>query len=284
MLKALHSHIFAGKLREVFAASPLVLLYQTVGSLDAAAASAQLQAALDKQLPAAGLRVRMCRVRNTVAASAGSGELGQLCAASNLLVGFGPATSSSSSSASGSDAAAAPPQQQEERRSARRDSLQDLLAGLFPQSSKDSASSSSGGSGSGSSAAQVAVAAARLSHKELAKAFQVGSSLPEKQPVVLLAAFYGRERVRLADLKKWVALDEGATWAELLAALEAPAAGLLALERPAEALAAALEAAAADEVVGLLEMRGAGAGAAAEAAAEAEGGAGAAAAAAAAGG
>lgn len=44
MLKVLHHHIFASKLRDVFGASPLVLVYQTVGSVDVAATAASLQA------------------------------------------------------------------------------------------------------------------------------------------------------------------------------------------------------------------------------------------------
>jgi hypothetical protein len=228
MLKVLHNHIFATKLRDVFASSPLVLVYQTIGTVDAAGAAAALQAKLDAaRLPGPGLRVRACRMRNSIAAGAGAPALEQLFQASNLIVGFGPpagpsppppaaapstsaaagaeggggaGSSSGLSSSGGSSRGAAA-----ERRAARSDSVQSLLGSLFgPQPG-----GSGGASSSSSSTSSSGGGPARLGHKELAKAFQLAAALPSEQPLVLLGAFYGRESIQLRHLKEWVSLDEG---------------------------------------------------------------------------
>jgi hypothetical protein len=194
MLKVLHNHIFASKLRDVFASSPLVLVYQTVGTVDVSEAAGKLQAQLDAALPAAGLRVRMCRMRNSVAAGAGDPALARLFQASNLIVGFGPgaeaeaadAAASSDTAADGAAAAA---------RAGRRDGLGELLGGLF-------------GAPGTHDKQQQQRRRQGLEHRALAKAFNLGAALPGQQPLVLLGAFYGRESIRLAHLKEWVGLDE----------------------------------------------------------------------------
>jgi hypothetical protein len=226
MLKVLHNHIFASKLRDVFATSPLVLVYQTIGSVDAAAAASKLQAQLDAALPAAGLRVRACRMRNSVAAGAGESALARLFQASNLLVGFGPAATAAAPAAAAAAAAAA----------AGPSSPSDAIPspqppGGEPDGVAAAAVASSSGSGSGAAAREGRAVRAdtvqaligslfgapaaggdggprQLAHKELAKAFQLAAALPEEQPLVLLGAFYGRESIQLRHLKEWVALDE----------------------------------------------------------------------------
>jgi hypothetical protein len=209
MLKILHNHIFATKLRDVFTQSPLVLVYQTVGSVDVADAAAKLQSQLDKQLPSAGLRVQMCRMRNSIAAGSGQPALQQMFQASNLLVGFGARPPSAAAAVAGEAAAAASTSGQSdsaaaaaEPLAARSHSLQELLGSLFGASSPSSSAAAPGGQ-------QQQQQQQQLTHKALAKAFQLGSALPGDQPLVLLGAFYGRESIRLAHLKEWVGLDEG---------------------------------------------------------------------------
>ncbi|GBF96709.1 hypothetical protein Rsub_09451 [Raphidocelis subcapitata] len=239
MLKVLHNHIFASKLRDVFASSPLVLVYQTVGTVDVSEAAAKLQSQLDAALPAARLRVRMCRMRNSVAAGAGDAALARLFQASNLIVGFGP--EAAAAAAADADAAAA------EARAGRRDGLAEVLGGLF-----------------GASAAQQQEQQQQqprgFEHRTLAKAFNLGAALPGQQPLVLLGAFYGRESIRLAHLKEWVGLDETRVYSELLGALESPMQALLALDGPAADLASTLDAAAPHDVLAALDARAAAAG------------------------
>ncbi|KAI8471516.1 MAG: hypothetical protein J3K34DRAFT_520462 [Monoraphidium minutum] len=239
MLKVLHNHIFATKLRDVFTSSPLVLVYQTVGGVDAAAAAAQLQGRLDAALPDARLAVRACRMRNSVAAGAGEPALEKLFQASNILVGFGPAAEGAAAAAGGEGAAAGGGGGG--ARAGRRQSVGDVLGSLF-------------GGGGG---AAIGAGAGELPHKQLAKAFQLAAALPGEHPLVLLGAFYGRRSIQLRHLKEWVSLDERKVHAEMLSALEAPLESLLALDAPAEALAAALDAAGPHGVLAALDVRAA---------------------------
>jgi len=212
MLKVLHNHIFASKLRDVFTQSPLVLVYQTVGTVDVAGASARLQKQLDAQLPGSGMRVQVCRMRNSVAQGAGDPALQQLFQASNLLVGFGGPTAAAAAAAaaapaapSSSDDAAGHTQQPQTdgARAGRSHSVSQLLGSLFGSAQPASTRAAAAG------AARAEVASGQqLSHKLLAKAFQLGADLPKDQPIVLLGAFYGRKSIQLGHLKQWVTLDE----------------------------------------------------------------------------
>lgn len=220
MLKVLHNHIFASKLREVFASSPLVLVYQTLGDVSIPAITDQLQRALEQQLPGAGVTASVCRMRNAVAASTGDVALQRFFQASNMLVGFSTPEYVAHSQGGSSTPGVQQQHQQEqqvvvaqqassrglEHRASRHSALQDVLGGLLGEATNQAAackdsSSSSGSGGNGSRAPHPAQATMKA-------LVGVASRLPSQQPLLLLGAFYQRRNLRLADLKRWAELNQ----------------------------------------------------------------------------
>jgi hypothetical protein len=191
MLKALHNHIFASKLRQVFDGSQLVLVYQSLGDVDVGQVSSTLQAGVDKALPAAGVAAEVCRMRNSIAAQTGDPTMQQLFRASNLLVGFRVppgATDDPSASGAGEQQAAAgsAPAPATARRSS---SLPEVVGGLF--------------------ASPAAAPHPQLPHATAKALIDAALKLPGQAPLVLMGAFYQRQPVRLRHLEQWRALDAG---------------------------------------------------------------------------
>lgn len=137
MLKALHNHIFASKLRQVFDSSPLVLVYQSLGDLTATTVAHDLQQSIYKSLPRSGITPDVCRMRNSVAGQTGDPTMQQLFRASNMLVGFRTApaaarpTEARAASTPPVAAAAAAAGAVTPLTASRRNKLSDLVGGLL---------------------------------------------------------------------------------------------------------------------------------------------------------
>lgn len=244
-LTRVHKHMLANRLRDLFASSPLVLVYQCLGNVRAA----QIEDALRKELPpleapaaaapSAGgassssgspLAPVSFRVKNSLATSTAGGKLADLLQANNLLVGWQPQNSSTLG-----------------RHTVRRgDSLEAVLT---------------------ATGAAATPPPARLPHQTFAALMAASLRVGTKHPVAPLAGFYCGQPLRISHLKRWSELDEGVVYAQLLAELEAvPSAIALALDPPVEDLLACVDALAPDDLLACLDQRGAGEGQAAAAA------------------
>jgi hypothetical protein len=195
MLRHLHNHIFALKLREVFVQSPLVLVYQTLGQLDHHNVKQDLQASVTKQLPAAGVSVDICHMKNTMAAAAGDDTLTRLFNNSNVLVGF-----------------KLPEYLQQQQQSLQPADEQQQQAG--EQLAAAAASASRVWAGVSPSAVvggllEQPMPGPHLPQPTLRALVELGIKLPSQQPLVLVGAFYKRGSTPLAHLKKWIKLDAG---------------------------------------------------------------------------
>ncbi len=214
MMRTLHNHIFASKLHGLLTQSPLVLVYQPLGDVAASAVSSSLQASISAaKIPDSQLQARVCRMRNSVAASTGNTTMEMLFQASTVVAGFCPPQSASSSaeaepatasssSRSSSDAPLTTHQQQHllaPLKVKQDSSLTGLLSGLFQQQQ---------GGGQPSSGAASASAAA-VSPAVMKALIDAGLKLPSEHPVVLLGAFYQRQHIRLNHLAQWSKLDYG---------------------------------------------------------------------------
>lgn len=192
MLRHIHNHIFAVKLRDVFVQSPLVLVYQTLGQLNNVGVKQQLQDSVAKQLPASGIQVDICHMKNTMAAAAGNETLTKLFNNSNILVGFKFPEYMQQQ----------PSVQQQEATHQQHTELQQQ-----PAASRIRA---------GMSPAQIVgglleqpMAGPHLPQPALKALVEMGIKLPSEQPLVLVGAFYKRGSTPLAYLKKWIKLDAG---------------------------------------------------------------------------
>jgi hypothetical protein len=203
MLRRLHNHIFACKLKEVFD-SPLVLVYQTLGQIDNLGLKQQLRAGLVKEPSVKDAEFSVCMMKNTVAAATGDDTLSKLFTNSNLLVGFKL------------------PQQQQQQQQQRQQAMQPLLEQQQQQKQEDAHYKG------------LLVAAAMqkvrqdmspqqaigglLEHQQqpgphipqpALRAFvETGVHLPSEQPLVLIGAFYKCSATPMAKLKKWIKLDQ----------------------------------------------------------------------------
>lgn len=195
MLRHLHNHIFALKLREVFVQSPLVLVYQTLGQLDHHGVKQSLQESVAKQLPAASVSVDICHMKNTMAAAAGDDTLTRLFNNSNVLIGFKLPEYMQ--------------QQQQSRQGA--DELQQQQAGeqLAAAAASGRVRSSMSPSAIVGGLLEQPMPGPHLPQPTLRALVELGVKLPSQQPLVLVGAFYKRGSTPLAHLKKWIKLDAG---------------------------------------------------------------------------
>jgi hypothetical protein len=197
MLRHLHNHIFALKLREVFVQSPLVLVYQTLGQLDHHNVKQDLQASVTKQLPACGVSVDICHMKNTMAAAAGADTLTRLFNNSNVLVGFKlPEYMQQQQQQSLPTADEQQQQAGEQLAAAVAASASRVRAGVSP-------SAVVGG------LLEQPMPGPHLPQPTLRALVELGIKLPSQQPLVLVGAFYKRGSTPLAHLKKWIKLDAG---------------------------------------------------------------------------
>ncbi len=166
-----HKQIQAIKLRELLSASPLVLIYQTIGNVRSSDLTDAINEQLKKESASAQLHASSVKVKNSIVAQAGT-MLSPYFQANNLLVGWrstahGAESSSPQSSAHGGG------------RARRRDTLSDMLAG--PEVP---------GSSAGRPSASTRAAAGFIPHSALTRAIDLSLGLQSKQPVALLAGFY----------------------------------------------------------------------------------------------
>ena len=230
-LSRVHKHVQASRLQDLLSNSPLVLIYQCLGTVRAN----QIEEALRKDVPpdmvastsgqaASSPAPRYSpvtfRIKNSLAAGAGGGRLADLLQANNLLVGWQPQGSS------GLD-----------QRTVR---AADTLDAVF-----------------GRSAASGLQQPQRLKQQTLAALVAASLRVGAKHPVAPLAGFYCGQPIRISHLKQWSELDETKVYAELLAELEAPSASLaLSLDPPAEDLLACIDALAPNDLLACLDARG----------------------------
>jgi hypothetical protein len=199
MLRRLHNHIFACKLKEVFE-SQVVLVYQTMGHIDHLGLKQQVQAGLAKEPSVKDAHFKVCQMRNSVAVATGDDTLSKLFTNSNLLIGF-----------------KLPEQQQQLQQ--QQDSMQPLLEQQQHQQQQDAQYQ-----GLISAALQKVqydmspqqVVGGLLDHPQpgphvpqpALKAFvETGVQLPSEQPLVLIGAFYKSSATPLSRLRKWIKLD-----------------------------------------------------------------------------
>jgi hypothetical protein len=203
MLRNLHNHIFAVKLREVFVQSPLVLVYQTLGQVDHHGVKQALQASVAKQLPAADVSVDICHMKNTMAAAAGDDTLARLFNNSNMLVGFKlPEYMQQQQQQQSLQAADGHEQQQQQQAGEQRAAAAAAAAASRVRKSM-SPSAIVGG------LLEQPMPGPHLPQPTLRALVELGVKLPSQQPLVLVGAFYKRGRTPLAHLKKWIKLDAG---------------------------------------------------------------------------
>ena len=188
MLKRLHNHIYAHKLKQLFAENPIVLVSQTLGSIDQHAVRDTLQETLTKRLPQSDVQVEICRINNAVAAGTRSEAFENLFQTSNLLIGFSTPQYKSQQQ---------PGQQQQQQQEAdhphqqqqrvlRDAGLEQLIGGLLEEQ----------------------LPGPHVPHPVLKGVVETALSLPQQHPMVLLGAFYRREHVNMTDLSEWMKLDD----------------------------------------------------------------------------
>lgn len=200
----------------MYVSSPLILVYQTLGSVRASQISENLQSALDKQLPDSGLKANSFKIKNTIATATKDLPLAQFLQANNILVGW----------------------QVEQA------SILDNLVAKKSNTLKQILSSSD---------AQPP----KLPQKSISAAIDISLKLSEKQPVALLASFYGGSPIKLKHMKEWMGLDELTVYSELIGQIEGVPMGLLELDHGAEQLVSTLDAAGPQEMLMHLDMQAA---------------------------
>lgn len=192
MLRRLHNHIFAVRLKELFTQSPLVLVYQTLGSIDHHGVKAQLQSSVAKQLPASNIQIDLCHMKNSMAAATGDDTLTRLFNNSNLLLGFKI-----------SELLQQQKQQQQPslEQGQQSHTAEALLAGMERIRQGMNPADIVGG------LLQQQLPGPHIPQQALKALVEMGIKLPSEQPVVLVGAFYKCGNTPLAHLKQWIKLD-----------------------------------------------------------------------------
>jgi hypothetical protein len=206
MLRQLHNHIFALKLRDMFTQSPLVLVYQTLGQVSHFGVKQQLQSGLAQQLPDHNIKVDICHMKNTIAAATGDEALTRLFRNSNLLVGFRfpdiiPQQLAQQVEELVSDAQQQQQQQQQQVGTMQQVPATDQTQQLLRVKKGMSPSVIVGG------LLERPMPGPHIPQSSLKALVELGTKLPVEQPLVLIGALYKRSNTHLADLKQWVKLD-----------------------------------------------------------------------------
>lgn len=202
MLRRLHNHIFACKLREVFD-SPLVLVYQTLGHVDHLGLKAQLQAGLAKEPTVRGAAVNVCHMKNSVAAATGDDTLSRLFTNSNLLVGFNLPEQHPQKQQQLLHQQQQP-QQQQEQQQPYQELLQAAMSSERAKKIRQAMSPQEAVSGLLGGPPQPGP---HVPQPALKAFVETGAQLPSEQPLVLIGAFYKASATPLSRLKKWIKLD-----------------------------------------------------------------------------
>jgi hypothetical protein len=230
MLKTLHHHIYATKLRGLVHSSPLVLVYQQLENFS----SPQLQTLLEKQVEgkgsAEGFSAHAMRIRNCVADGydKGFGSFFQSC---NIILGW----SQAQEAARPRDATAS-----------RKSDVVDLCGKDVQQEQQ----------------------IPHIPHTALKALVDSSVKATDNLPLVLVGCFYRGEQVRIKQLRDWAALNPALVYGELLQALESSAEGICAITGPSEELVGALDRITGGELLDCLDHMAGPAEAAAAAAAQ----------------
>ncbi|KAJ9505056.1 hypothetical protein QJQ45_028907 [Haematococcus lacustris] len=221
MLRRVHKQLQAGRLSELLANCPLVLVYQTLGIVRSGEVKLSVQHLLDKQLPNSGLRVNCLAINNSVGKKAKGSALPQYLQASNILVGWQAANATS----------------------------RDVR--ITPDSSVPSILDPS--------LAGAAVAsphcAPGLTQPTLAALIDLSGKLSSGLPMALLAGFYQGQQVKMKHLQEWKKLDAGTIQTALLAELDGIAVQLLDLEGVAQGVHQTLDSVQPHELLAGLDSR-----------------------------
>lgn len=225
-------------LRELLQACPLVLVYQTLGVVRSTDLVQKASAAASKLTPDAGVVARTARVKNTIAGAARSAGLEPFFQASNILLGWQPASSATALQQQDRSQAA---------RSRRGDSLVDLMGDLAAERMASSAHAST--------APAANPPSQDLPQRSLSVAIEASLRLPHSAPVALLAGFYRGQHVRMGHLEEWMKLDERIVYPQLVAQIDAAAEGVISsVESQAEALLGTLDAAQPNDLLACLDV------------------------------
>jgi hypothetical protein len=201
MLRRLHNHIFACKLKEVFD-SPLVLVYQTLGQIDNLGLKQQLRAGLMKEPSVKDAEFSVCMMKNTVAAATGDDTLSKLFTNSNLLVGFKLPQQQQQHQQQLQVTQPLLEQQQQKQEDAQ---YKGLLAAAMQKVRQDMSPQQAIG---GLLEQQQQQPGPHIPQPALRAFVETGVQLPSEQPLVLVGAFYKCSATPMAKLKKWIKLDQ----------------------------------------------------------------------------
>lgn len=190
MLQAVHAQLQAGRLRDLFASSPLVLVYQTLGNVRSGDVASGLQREVEQQVPGSGVRAVCMKLKNTIASATGEHTVARFLQTNNLLLGWQLPQHSSLASLHAS----------------RSTPLNSLLAeqqgGKTPPTAAAqpappplSATRTAQGT-SGISQEQQHAARPSLPHATIKALISLSLRASERQPVALLSSFYRGEQVR----------------------------------------------------------------------------------------
>lgn len=181
----------------------MVLVYQSLGSVNVTDIKEALDQGIRAKQPKAGITATAFRIRNAVAAGTKDEEFARFFQASNLVVGWQVPEPGSSSS---SDAT----QQPTEFMSSRTSTLQDLCGDVRDRQPQF-----------------------RVSQRIISDLIDVSLKLPVTQPLALLACYHKSQRFTTTELSEWQKLDEAKVLGELLGTLEGVPGPLLYLEEAA---------------------------------------------------
>eukprot|EP00983_Pelagomonas_calceolata_P084442 1156361-Pelagomonas_calceolata.AAC.3 len=197
MLSNVHKQLLASRLRDIFASSPLVLVYQTLGNVRSEEMSNSMQRELDKQLPGSGVQATCMKLKNTIASATGQEAVARFLQTNNLLLGWQLPQHS----------------QLDQLHASRSTHLKNILSPGSPHSSPPSSPphqppfpssqplTESGSALQGSqrdpSASSQDTQSLSLPHSTIKAIISLSLSAPRRQPVALLTSFYRGEQVEL---------------------------------------------------------------------------------------
>lgn len=173
-IRILHNQIYAVKLRDIFAQSPLVLIYQALGGAFTTKITARLQQVVNQQLPDSGVRVHVARMKNTMVRATENPQLEQVFQACNYLVGFSTPEYSQHQGALLPTSKVKP-----------NTTLKEIMGEVFRADGQGP----------------------HISQPALKKLVDASVKLTKDEPMVLVSAWYQRHNIRLTDLQAWVKMD-----------------------------------------------------------------------------
>lgn len=184
MLNAVHKQLLAARLADMFAASPLMLVYQTLGTVRSSQISESLQSELEKRVPNSGVKATCFKIKNSVSVGVEDATLQGLLQANNILVGWQVPQDSILS----------------QLHASRNTRLSELLAISAPSSSSTSSLQSAGqastSAAAGARPSSIKAMRPHLPQSTMSVLIELSTKMPDKMPVALLASFYRGQQVR----------------------------------------------------------------------------------------